>query len=603
LRRAEGGERDLALRHGRLARALLASTPAPVLRESVFAIVQHFNAARATIDDPAERAQVARLDLLASREALRATAYGHARGYAEAGLAFLGDDGWRDALYDVARDLHLSRIWAEAFAGDAGEAERTFRAARANVRGEADRTALHGEWIRILTMRGQLRAAIDAGREHLRSLGVEMPETVTPEMLRAQRDAIRRLLGPRGAGALLALPDLASEVQEGAIRTLVALVPPAFFLDAALRAWIQMTVVLLSAQYGLCDAASYSVSGYGSLLRAVFEEHDEAASFGRAALALHDRFPDDRAPARILFHYGGWHASWVGPFAEAKAMLRRAHDLAREHGDTTHETYAATVLSVVTFCQSPSLAEVERIGAWATEIGLRRKDLDMAWAPEAHARFAAALRGTTARGTDLSRDGSSDEDFRARLGPKTPTALFYYFFCNAVLAYLAGDVARAGALLREAEPTSRVIVGLPTSVEVALLECLVAGKRHELESSGAEREALEACMSARVARIEGWARACPANFEPHVLLARAELARARGAAADPVAAYEAASVAARERGAPMREAIALERAGEIARGRGDVSRASQLSARAADAYRRWGAMAKADACASKSTGA
>jgi hypothetical protein len=84
------------------------------------------------------------------------------------------------------------------------------------------------------------------------------------------------------------------------------------------------------------------------------------------------------------------------------------------------------------------------------------------------------------------------------------------------------------------------------------------------------------------------------NFEPHFLLASAELARVRGEAG-AVAAYERAWTSARARGAPMREAIALERGAEAAAAQGDSGMASQLLTAGISSYRRWGAATKAEA--------
>jgi predicted ATPase/serine/threonine protein kinase len=591
---AEGGKRNVALIHYRLARALLENAPPDALRDNVFAIAQHFNAARETIDTRDGRLEAASIDLLAGREALRATAYERAQGYARAGLAFLGDEGWSHR-YELARDLCVALMWAEAFADDAAGVEgaaRAFEEARARARSEADKTALWFEWISILTMRRKVDRALEAGRDHLAELGFEIPQAITRETLRTQREAIRALQAGRTAQELLALPDLRSEVHEAAIRTIVALIPVAFFKDALLRAWLHMSVVLLSLEHGLCDAAPYSLSGYGTILRGVFGEYEEAAAFGRAAFALHERLPDTRFAARLVFHYGGWHAPWIDSYARAKEMLRNAHDLARQHGDTTHEMYASAILSVITFCESANLTEVEATATWAADLALRRKDYDMAWVPEAHARYASALRSETGAGIDLGRPESSDADFRSRLGPETPTGLFYYLFCNAELAYLARAIPRAAELLRAAGAREQVISGLPMMFEIDLLRCLVAAKLHD-SSSDEERGRLIAEIEERVSRLSACAAVSPPSFQPQALMASAELARVRGL--DGRALYERAWTVARTHGAPKREALALELGAEEAQARGDEARAEDLRAQAVVAYTRWGATAKARA--------
>src|SRR5205823_4821869 len=154
---------------------------------------------------------------------------------------------------------------------------------------------------------------------------------------------------------------------------------------------------------------------------------------------------------------------------------------------------------------------------WARDIGLRRKDLDMAGVPDAHARYAAALRGEASGHVDLGREGSTDAEFRESLGDSAPTATFYYYFCNAELAYLFGDAARADALLDEARARTQVIFGLPTTVELCLLECLVAARLHD-SAHLASRLRLRAQVAKRARRLCAWARCCAANFEPHYLI-------------------------------------------------------------------------------------
>jgi hypothetical protein len=377
------------------------------------------------------------------------------------------------------------------------------------------------------------------------------------------------------------------------MKVLVELIPAAFFTNRDLRAWIHMKAVSLALRHGVCEVSSYSFAGYGTVLTATFDRLAEGESFGRMALALNERFGDRKLAARLCFHYGGWHASWVRPFDDGKQMLRRGHELARQVGDTSYETYTATVLSVVSFCESASLKEVGATAEWAHDVAARRKDRDMASVPEAHARYAAALRGETPSPRDLGLAGSSDAELRARLDAKTPTAMFYYLFCNAELAYLFDDPARAHALLQEAERGSHVINSLPTMVELCFLQVLVAARLHD-SAPLLQRAALRRRVAARIRRLRLWAKSCPENFEAHCLIALAEAARMGGRRRVAQAKFERAASAAREHRSAKREAIALELASRCANGRGDAALAARLRGEAARAYRRWGAAAKAD---------
>jgi predicted ATPase len=577
--------------HARLGRALLASATDETMSRDVFAIVQHLNAARDRLD-PAERARAAELNRVASDQCLRATAYARARDHARIGLALLGDTAWRDA-YPVARDLHEQHMSAESYDGNTDAARDCFLQARAHVQAAEDRTALYVTWINLQTARRDLEGAMSAGRERLAELGITMPVTISKPMILARHLAIRAQIGRRTTGDLLHLPELRDPVHAGAIKVLVALVPAGFFLDPDIRAWLHMKIVRLSLAHGVSDESSYGFAGYGTLLAGRFESPDEGVAFGRLALALNERFKNPTFASKLPFLFGGFHAPWVQPFAEAKVMLRAAFDLAQKQGDTVYEAYIATVLSVVTYCESPTLAVVRATGDWAREIGKRRKDDDMAGAPEAHARYAAALSGETPSARDLGLDGSTDAELRGSLGDATPTAAFHYYFCNAELAYLAGDARRAEAMLEEARTRTRVIFGLPMTAELCFLESLVAARLHD-DAPLPTRLRLRAETALRVHRMRAWARRCAANFEAPYLIARAELDRIGGDARAATATFDRATTAARVHHAPKREALALELASLHAARRGDTERAARLRVEAIDAYRRWGATRKAE---------
>jgi hypothetical protein len=195
---------------------------------------------------------------------------------------------------------------------------------------------------------------------------------------------------------------------------------------------------------------------------------------------------------------------------------------------------------------------------------------------------------------DLGTSSSSDADFRASLSDEvTPTALFYYQFCSADLAYHFGDPGRARALLQEAKKRTQGIFGLPTTVELSFLDALVAAREHA-QASFFARFARRRSVARELRRLGAWARSCPSNFAVHAAIVEAELARIRG---DEQAGdcFERAVAIAREHGDAKREALALELWAADTRLRGDADGAAERTRSAIEAYRRWGALAKAAA--------
>ncbi|HEY2515928.1 MAG TPA: AAA family ATPase [Polyangiaceae bacterium] len=590
--RVRDDEATLAGKRLQLGRELLAATPADQMGERILAIVQNMNAGRARIDTREERLRLATLNLLAHAEAKRATAYGMAAEFARVGLSLVGDEGWTDA-YAATRDLHLARIAAESLAGNVEAARQAFDEARAHVTSTPDRTALYVESIELHTNRGAFAEAIQAGRERLRELGLVLPDKITKRRVLAELLAVRLMRGRHPVEDLLHLKKLEGDpIHEGAVSVLVSLVPAGFFVDHNLRTLVTVLAVKFSMRYGVCDVSAFAFAGYGSTMGAWFDKYTEGEALGRVALALNERFENRRFAPRVQFLYGGFHAPWVRPFAEARRALERAFAQARESGDPVYEAYAATVLSNVTFCESSTLRTVAETAAWAREISRTRRDRDMAAVPDIQARYAAALAGQTPDPRDLSLPDASEEALAAGLDAKTPTAFFYYRHCKAELAYLFGDPEEAHRLLKEAATRINVIHALPTLVELCFLQTLVAARLYTSMEPKARAEE-DALLDQRLRKLRAWARSCPANFAAHHLIAAGEVARARGALAEAEMNLERAVTAAQVHRSAKREAIALELASDLAAARGEPARADALREEAAAAYERWGARTKA----------
>ncbi|HEY2514926.1 MAG TPA: AAA family ATPase [Polyangiaceae bacterium] len=586
-----------AARQLALGRALLASAPeAGGVAQRIFAIVHHLDASRARIADPAERAQLIDLNLLAARQARLATAYGSAREYTRIGLELAREGGEDDAWtrhYARTRDLHVERMQADFLAGAFEEARTCFAYASRRITTPEDRIGLYSSWIELLSGEGRYADAIAAGREVLDALAAPVPAKVGTLGVLWRYLSARRVQKGRSTDALVSLPQLRDRRLEGVMKILISLAPPAFFSDTNLLTWILLRIAAISMRAGVTDVSSYGFGGYGLVLSAAFGRREEGEAFSRFALVLNERFKNVALASKLRF-IAGMLTPWVLPFDAAKEHLREGYEIGLKIGDTTYECYSAVVLSIVWFCESRDLSAVQERAEWAREVSARRKDRAMVGVPDSHARHAATLRGLTPSAFDLGNASSTDAEFRASLSDEvTPTALFYYQFCSADLAYHFGEASRARALLVEAKRRMQGIFGLPTTVELSFLDALVAAREHDAAGLF-ERVRLRWAVARELRRLRAWAGSAPANFDVHASIVEAELARIRGErrAGDV---FARAAAMARDRGDAKREGLALELWGRWARARGDEATAAARTREAIEAYRRWGALAKVEA--------
>jgi predicted ATPase len=576
--------------HLRLGRLLLESTSEAELPGEVFTILHHLNRAAGLLVDAAERRRVAELNLLAARQARMATAYDAAVEHLERGIALLDHDHW-SASYALSRGLYVERMEAEYLAGQRATAVSHFEELLPLLESEADVAALYVSKIGLDTGHGRFADAIATGRTALARFGVTIPKKGSTAAVLREYAATRWTQGRRRIPELNDLPRLDDIDKQCAMHILIALAPPAFFVDTALLSVCLMRIARLSMKHGLSNVSSYGFAGWGLVLSGAFLKHDEAYQLGQLALRLNERFDNHHLVCKLHHLNGTFLTPWVRPFAEAQEQLRISGETGLKYGDTAYEAYAAATLSVITFAESRDLAVVQDCAERGRVITSRRRDDDMTGVVGAHARFAAALRAPDAR-RDLGDGESSDAAFRQTLSDdKTPTAMFYYFFCNGLLAYLHGERARAAELMRAAAARPAGIFSIPTTVELCLMELLLDAEQYPTASRLA-RLRLDRRMRSRLGKLRLWARSCPQNFEAQYLIARAEQARVHGAA-DAVEQLDEAVTQARLHGAPLREALALELSGRCLHERGRHFEASTRVNAAADAYERWGARGKA----------
>jgi predicted ATPase len=592
----DGGATVAQLRLG-LGRRMLEHTSDEELAAAVFRIVGHLNAATALIQTRAERRRVAELNLLAGRQARLSTAYGAGIGYLACGIALIDEESWASD-YELCRQLHWERMETEYLAGERELGLRHFRELLPSLRRDRERADLYVSKIGLDTGQGRHLEAIATAREALAYWDEPIPRQPNTASILREYAAMRIRQGRRPIDELIELPDLHDVKKLCALKILVAMSPAAFFTSLELLTIVTIRLAQLSLRYGVSHESAFAFAGYGLVLAGAFGKYEEAYAFGQLAQRILERLHSHAFTCKVYFLNGTYLTSWVRPFAEAKQQLRLARDAGLKNGDMAYEAYSAATLSVITYCEAEHLAKMQACAESSYEITSRRRDEDMSAMMIAHARYCAALRGLGPERDRLSSEDSTDEEFRRSLdSARTPVALFYYYFLNAQLAYLYGDLGRACVMLQKADPHTRVIHSIPTALELELWRALVVARTAPAGST-MERLTLARMMQRSLGELARCARVCPQNFAAHYRLAIAERARALRKRDTGVRFAEAIETA-RQRGSRKWEPLALELAAEYQWTKGDLERAHEYTRKAIDAYRRWGAEAKAEALAQR----
>lgn len=574
---------DPAALHRRIALLLLDRTGPAEVPGAAFAIARHLNAAGDLDDDPALRARCAEINLIAARQARAAAAFGPARDYAEAGLRLTDPGFWTTRYADIAE---AALLLAECRMLTQEHAAFDRQADELAPRLQSDEHRLQLAMLRLLSFdaRSMGMEAIEAGRQALRLVGIELPVTAERqrEAVGAEFAEFQRLMAGRPAEALLDLPPLRDRRLAAAMQILFRLAPDAHdTLQPELFALMALRNANLMLQHGSDALAPGIIVTLALTLRGITGDSVTADALGRTAIALDTRLGHPLTSS-VTFVYTYFLQHWLHPLENALQLNLDGIRAGFEMGDIQFAAYHAATYVIHLACNGGALPEVVRVG----EDHLRLIG-DQNRTAAVHCRieidFAAALMGRAAGPASLMRgQPRSEAEEEAHLRALGFAERSRTLIRRLQLALLFRDLDAARRLIG---PTVANLAGVDANVIEAdgvtflLLAALAGGDRGE-------------DFASRRGRLRGWAELNPDGFGAMDRLVEAELARADGRVGDALRLYGEAIRRAEAGKLTHYAALANEYAGRFCLSLGnDVAGMAHLR-EAATLYGYWGAAAK-----------
>jgi len=578
---------DLHVRIGRRMLADQDATEEPFADAELFTLAGHLSQATARITARAEQKRITAMMIRAAERAKLSTAYEAACGFLDAGARLLPASPWIEEPTLTAQ-LMREQVECEYLAGRPERAVTLFGPLLVNTRtviGKADLYALRAV---LETNRGDLAAALDAGRRGLALFGFRLPATATTLSVLRAFTRFQLLRGRAPAATILDLPLLGDDERRAELRVMMAMIAAAYFTDTNLASVLLLRIANLSLRHGLSDVTAYGLIGAGLVMAGAFGRYAAAYELSQVARRLNDRFANAELSAKINLFAASFTIPWVRPFAEVKLALREAAETAAANGDIIFGVYASvTEIFMMALDGSP----LEHLSEQALALMplLRRRRLED---QTATLSFMTELFGELLRDPEGAVDDSGLTRLIAQLDEqRTPLAMFYQHLYLALLRYMEADYDRAYAAITEALARSKAAFGSPFIADLYFYECLILTRRAPA-SKARQRRADKGRIKAGLKALTKWSRTAPSNFSARLALVRGEAARRDGDDAAALRLYNDAIDLAREQRAPQIEAFAAECALRFSVDRGLPIVARAFFREAVAAYRRWGAEAK-----------
>lgn len=544
------------------------------------------NAAGDDLDD-ASRLRIARINLAAGQRARHAAAFALAFSYFQSGAQILGQKEW-DEHYELPLALHAGAADAAYLTGAWAAVTTHVDAVKANATSVPDQVGAWEAEIDAHIARREYGSAVDAGRDALSRMHVELP--ADPDMASIGREmqesaAVLASVGPAG------LPDLplaSDPMRRASMRLLSRISSAAYFARPNLLPVIACRIIGESVRHGLTAATHYGLSIYGIVLNAM-GQHVEAHAWGQTALSLIDRFDDRSLDARTGHVVHDLVCNWVVPLAETLPNMWGVYETGKSLGDVEYASYAAHAYIHNGIYAGLNLNELLPT---AIEVGNFMRSQDQGSALLVHSPFEQLLRAfTSAAPNPAVLDGSGFSEQAALAAADAAGSLAATCVLRVsmgIARYSMGTAAQAAEIL---EPTRPFIDSMPSVWHVPIFHQFSA-----LAILGLETEARKPLMQNVQSSLDALGKLAeigPMNFAHRVELLSAERARVEN---QPAAAREhcdRAIALAREHNWPHDLGIALEVSERIHLAAGASDDAARDRAEARDVYTQWGATAKA----------
>jgi predicted ATPase/class 3 adenylate cyclase len=552
-------------------------------------VVNNLNYAWELLTDAEEKRELAHLNLVAARKARNALAYQDALQHLSVGLNLLKQESWQ-SCYELVFDLHVNALECEYLTGAFGRAEELLTTLVNKARSPLDQATIYLTKILLDTSEERYEDAIRIGIRALRLFGIRYVRN--PGILHLAREFIhaRARMQGRRPHDLLQTPALTDPEKLAALKILVSLFPTAYFLSPNLLMFTGLKVVNYSLREGISPLAATGFVVYGLGFGAALDRYKAGYEFGKFAVELAERGQDDAVRCKVLVIFAQFIKFWCDPIDDGFALIEQARRLALRVGDHQYVNYTIIGELSLHFSRGTPIADFLALCRQHENFVMASKD---AFPMESFSMWkscALALLDRTDARSSLNHDSYNEkaaEDRYRKAG--NLTLLSYQLTLRLQLKYLFGRYEEAFAISESGDSVIGSAPGYITVADHYLYRGLTAASLLAGASrAGRFKRVVRRCLK----RLELFARNCPENFLPYLLLLRAESARVSGAHALASTLYNQAVEVAEERKLPQLCGLANERAALACLADGQRRLATFFLASAKAAYAKWGATAK-----------
>ncbi len=577
--------------HYRIGRLLLSHFSSATQEERMFEIVGHLNSGAGLIVHPAERIDLARLNLIAGRKAVNSNAYGAALEYSNLAIDLLPDHAWTDH-YAFTLELHHHRLDVAYLNTQFENLEAWGTIVLQQATSLLDRIKVYETRIMALRSQGRFLEVVETGLQVLKLLGIEFPAQPTPADIDAAYEQSRQAWQGREPMSLLELPAMQDPKLLAAMQIMSKIVPSTHIAAPSLLPLLSFKQVELSIQHGNSPISIFSYADYGLILCGIIGDIPTGYKFGQLALALLEKLQITAFKSRAYFIVNSFTRHWQEPLQHAIPLLLEGYRSGLESCD-----WECVALNLLTYSHYQYWAGRELKGLAEEMMTYRdviqqvKQDATL----KSHEAYLQAILGLLGQSEVpyrlQGRVFDADESLPLLQSANDRMGLFHVYLNQALLCYLFGQDEQAAQYAALLEEYSDAICGFFLMPIGIFYTALIQLKRYPDVRPEQQSMILDR-VAAHQVKLQGWATLAPCNHQHRWELVEAERSAVLGDRSAAIEHYDLAIAHAKAYGFMQDEALANELAAKFYLEWNKEKIAQDYLTHAYHGYENWGAKAK-----------
>lgn len=326
--------------HLKIGQILLDNLSEKQIKEHVFDIVNQLNIGRDLITNEIEKIRLAQLNLTAGEKALDSNALIAALEYFVIGIHLLNQKSWQ-TNYQLMLVLSEKAAESAYLNGNFDLMNEFINNIEENADTLLDKQNIYQVQIQAYIAQNKLGKAVDTAFTFLKPLGVEFPESITPQDIEEALTNTAEKLKGKNFNDLIDSPPMTDKLKLAAMETLGSVASAAYIGFPQLYPLVILKQVDLSIEYGNAPSTTYAYATYGLIMCGVAGDIDAGYDAGKFALDLLQKFEVTRLKAKVFNLVYPFVRPWKKHLRESIKPLLEGYQSGLETGDLEFAAYCA----------------------------------------------------------------------------------------------------------------------------------------------------------------------------------------------------------------------------------------------------------------------